>query len=108
MNKQLVVDADRCTGCRVCELACSLAHHGENNPKKSNVQVLRNAEFDVNIPAVSMDCDACGTCVEWCLPGALSLVGYGEAAILRKGATLGRFPVPLVPGAHLRTGGEEH
>ena len=34
-NKYLVVDADNCSGCRICELICSMVKFGEYNPQKS-------------------------------------------------------------------------
>ena len=32
MEKVLVVDPDKCTGCKVCEMICSLHHENEINP----------------------------------------------------------------------------
>ena len=96
MEKTIVVDAERCTGCKVCELICSLHHQDECNPRKSYIRVLQNKEFDVNIPVLTMACDMCGECVKWCLPQALSLVNCGEAAVFRKKNSIGNFPVPLV------------
>jgi len=49
MDKVLIVDADKCTGCRQCELACSLARLGEFNPARSNIRVLRNRDMDIRI-----------------------------------------------------------
>ena len=99
MDKVLIADGDKCTGCKVCELICSLHHQGECNPRKSYIRVLQNKELDVNIPVLTMDCDLCGECVKWCLPQALSFVSHGDAALLRKQKSLGSFPVPLVSSA---------
>jgi len=35
MGKMLYVDIEKCTGCRLCELACSFRHYDEYNPAKS-------------------------------------------------------------------------
>ena len=99
MEKMLIVDADKCTGCRVCELVCSMEKLGEYNPKKSYIKVIRNMEMDVNIIALDIRCDFCDKCVEWCLPGALKFVSLEEAAISRKKDKIGSFPVPLL-GEH--------
>ncbi|NTU60111.1 MAG: (4Fe-4S)-binding protein [Deltaproteobacteria bacterium] len=44
--KTITVDADRCNGCRGCEIVCSMFHaspkNSANNPAKSRVQVLTN------------------------------------------------------------------
>ena len=96
MEKALIVDVDKCTGCKICELICSMAKHGECNPKRSFIRVMTNKEMDVNIPAVSMACNFCGKCVECCPPKALKFVSLPEAALLRKGSKIGSFPVPLL------------
>ena len=69
MDKVLIVDADKCTGCRQCELACSMARLGEFNPARSNIRVLRNRDMDVHLVAVSVARVWCGECVQACLPG---------------------------------------
>ena len=38
--KRLTVVPERCSGCRLCELACSLVRFGVNNPKKSCLRVM--------------------------------------------------------------------
>lgn len=35
MDKFLTVDADKCTGCRLCEQVCSVMHEGVSNPAKA-------------------------------------------------------------------------
>jgi len=96
MEKVLIVDADKCTGCRVCELVCSMSKFGEYNPKKSYIKVMRNREMDVNILALNLKCDFCNKCVEWCIPKAIKFVSLEEAAITRKGNKIGIFPAPLL------------
>ena len=96
MEKVLIVDADKCTGCRLCQLACSQAKHGEFNPQKSYIQVMKNKDLDVNIVALSTKCDYCGECVGWCLPHALEFIDLDEAVRNWKGAKIGRMPAPLV------------
>ena len=41
MTKVLAVDYDKCTGCRTCEIVCSLQHNGEISPLKSRIRVVR-------------------------------------------------------------------
>lgn len=95
MSQTVIVDMDKCTGCRLCELICSLEQFGVCNPQKSYIRVLRNEDMDVNIPAVSVQCDFCGKCVEHCIPGALRIVSWDEAAVVRKRNRLGLCPAPL-------------
>jgi carbon-monoxide dehydrogenase iron sulfur subunit len=95
LDKVLVADADTCTGCRVCELICSMAKHGEYNPRKSYIRVMQNREMSVDIVARNVKCDFCGKCVEWCLPKALQIVSYSQAAVIRKQNRIGVFPAPV-------------
>ena len=96
MDKVLIVDGEKCTGCQVCELICSSVRTGEYNPGKSYIKVLKNMELDVNIPVISQQCNSCGKCTEWCFTKAIRFVSMGEAAIFRKKATIGEFPAPVV------------
>ncbi|MBS7625691.1 4Fe-4S dicluster domain-containing protein [Candidatus Bathyarchaeota archaeon] len=90
----------RCTGCRLCELTCSMSHSGAFNPDKARIRVVT---FDggLDIPttcnqcglcldrcpvnliklnpktgSITIDeekCTGCGVCIEWCPIGAISL-----------------------------------
>jgi Fe-S-cluster-containing hydrogenase component 2 len=71
MSKALIVNLDKCTGCRYCELACSFAHHGEYNPAKSNIQVSIFTEDAFYVPMVCTQCDR-PFCGEVCPTGAIS------------------------------------
>ena len=51
--------------------------------------------MDVNIPVLSVECDFCGKCVEHCIPEALQVVSWSEAAVIRKKNKLGVCPAPL-------------
>lgn len=95
-EKVLIFDGERCTGCSICELVCSMAKHGEYNPRKSYIKIIRNREMDVNVAALEMKCDFCNECVENCIPEAIRFVSLEEAAIIRKKNHVGVFPAPLL------------
>ncbi|MFC1892346.1 4Fe-4S dicluster domain-containing protein, partial [Thermodesulfobacteriota bacterium] len=92
----LIIDIDKCTGCRVCELICSMTNYGEVNPEKAYIKVMKNKEMDINIAALDTSCTLCNECVEWCLPGALEFIDLEEAVAIFKGAHVGRIPTPMV------------
>lgn len=96
MEQVLIVDADKCTGCKICELICSMTKLNEFNPKKSYIKVLRNKEMDINIVALDAKCDYCGECIKWCIPKAIRFVDLHEAITKWKGAKVGSMPAPLI------------
>ena len=95
-EKVLIVDAEKCTGCKVCELVCSMTKQGEYSPTKSYIRVMKNWEMDVNVVTLDLHCDFCNECVDWCGSKAIRFVGHEEAAVLRKNNRMGVFPAPLV------------
>ena len=54
MEKVLVVDVDKCTGCKVCEMVCSLHHEKEVNPIKSRIHVISWEDEGVDIPSTKV------------------------------------------------------
>jgi len=57
MDKVLIVDPDRCTGCKVCEFICSLTHENQINPMKSRIQVISWETEGVDIPVICQQCE---------------------------------------------------
>ncbi len=96
MVKVLIVDADKCTGCRICQLVCSMARAGEFSPENSYIKVLRNKELDINVVTLHAGCDQCGECVQWCPPQALKFVSLEQAMAECKGRKLGTMPAMVV------------
>ncbi len=76
------VDPARCTGCRACEVFCSLEQEGKANPALSRIQVLKDVPHDFFLPVVCPPCEdkACLTaCRE---PGALVIDPVTGAVVL--------------------------
>lgn len=52
--KTITVDADKCNGCRSCEVICSAFHaipkYSSNNPARSRIQVIRFPLKDIWLP----------------------------------------------------------
>ena len=71
MAKALVVNLEKCTGCRTCEMACSFMHYGEYNPTKSAVQVSIFTESAFFVPVVCFQCKK-PFCEDVCPTGALT------------------------------------
>jgi benzoyl-CoA reductase subunit BamC len=52
--KRIRIDADKCTGCRTCEIICSAFHatprYSSNNPARSRIQVINDRMKDIWVP----------------------------------------------------------
>jgi Fe-S-cluster-containing hydrogenase component 2 len=69
--KRIVVEIEKCAGCRYCELACSGFHFREFSPMLSRINVIKKDLKGLDYPVVCHQCDPC-VAVEGCLTGALS------------------------------------
>jgi len=68
----LNIDAEKCTACMACELACSFTHEGAFVPTLSRIRVVRFMGQGMNVPIVCVNC-ARPACVEVCPTGAAHL-----------------------------------
>ncbi|TXT57370.1 MAG: putative ferredoxin-like protein YdhY [Candidatus Thorarchaeota archaeon] len=65
MTSQLVVDYTKCTGCRICELACSAKHEGRFQPSLARLRIVRYDDLGIDVPNVCGPCEE-APCVEVC------------------------------------------
>jgi len=65
MHKVLVIDYKKCTGCRACEMACSLQHEGIVNPVLSRIQAITLDVEGKGIPIVCTQCEP-APCIDIC------------------------------------------
>ena len=63
--------AERCNGCRICEIACSLKHEGVIDPTMSRIQVISDIARGVHIPLMCQHCEK-PVCKDVCPVGAIS------------------------------------
>lgn len=71
VRKILLVDPDKCTGCRICETVCSLHKEGECAPSKSRVRISSREFFGADIPLVCVQCKE-APCITVCPENAIS------------------------------------
>jgi len=70
-GKALMINYEKCTGCRLCELVCSVMHDGVSNPSRSRIKVIKWESEGLYIP---MSCQQCedAPCVNVCPVKAIS------------------------------------
>lgn len=64
-REQLVIDPQKCNGCRLCEIACAMRHQGTCDPDFARIAVLQFKKPDLNQPLVCMACDD-APCIKVC------------------------------------------
>ena len=63
-----------CTGCRLCQLACTATHEKVFNPEKARIKII-HAYRDDGIHVSAAVCVFCGDCEAVCPEGAISSNG---------------------------------
>jgi Fe-S-cluster-containing hydrogenase component 2 len=79
VTSNITAVAEKCSGCRMCELACSFHHRGVFCPEASSITITRDYHHGEIGVAIDSTCDLCGTesrplCVRHCMYGALEEV----------------------------------
>jgi len=71
MAKILMINHEKCTGCRLCELVCSVSHDGISNPTRSRINIIKWEAEGLYIP---MSCQQCedAPCMTICPVKAIS------------------------------------
>jgi len=74
MAKVLMIDYEKCTGCRLCELVCSVKHEGVSNPARSRIKIVK---WEWEGRYVPMSCQQCESapCMAICPVKAISRNG---------------------------------
>ncbi len=73
--KVFLVEPRKCTGCRLCELACSFAKRQAFGAALSNIRVESREDAAAHVPVKCLQCEA-APCLAACVTGAL----YRDAA----------------------------
>ena len=71
MEKVLTADYEKCTGCRLCELVCSVMHDGISNPARSRIKVVKWEAEGRYVPMICQQCED-APCQHACPMGAIS------------------------------------
>ena len=80
LQKAIRVSPEKCTGCRICELICSAGKHGEFNPKRARIRIVKMERFFIDIPSVCQQC-AKPFCQKSCESGAIEKTDTGVMVV---------------------------
>jgi carbon-monoxide dehydrogenase iron sulfur subunit len=71
MAKALMIDYERCVGCRTCEIACSIKHEGVINPSQGRIGIVKWEMEGKGIPITCAHCES-APCATICPIKAIS------------------------------------
>jgi Fe-S-cluster-containing hydrogenase component 2 len=70
MQKTIVIEPEKCTGCRICETWCSFVHEGQVSPVRSRIHVIKWDERGLDIPMTCQQCEV-PVCMNVCPVNAI-------------------------------------
>jgi len=71
VSKVLIIDYEKCTGCRECEMVCAIQHEGVSNPARSRIKVIKKEWEGIYIPVTCQQCES-APCMAICPVKAIS------------------------------------
>lgn len=78
----ILLNPERCKGCRICEVACGFHHTGHKafDPSRSSTHISRDNDTAVITMTIDSACDNCNDeetplCVKYCAYGARGVIG---------------------------------
>lgn len=78
--KRIVIEPEKCTGCRDCELVCSMTKTGEFNPMRSLIRAVYFPKEMVTVPLTCLQCDE-PLCEDVCPANAIERNEAGAVVI---------------------------
>ncbi|MEM2142294.1 MAG: 4Fe-4S dicluster domain-containing protein [Candidatus Thorarchaeota archaeon] len=67
----LIVDHEKCTGCKQCALACSFTKENMYDPLRSRIKIWKREDIALGLPLLCEQCEA-HPCIDSCPERALS------------------------------------
>ena len=70
-KRKITSENNRCAGCALCMLSCSLFNFGAFNPEKSFIRLDRDDRATRYVLSIDGGCKSCGECIRACAYNAL-------------------------------------
>ena len=64
-NPFILIDPEKCSGCRLCEMACAMIHTGRCSPKHSRIRILSFDGGNSHVPLLCQSCEQ-APCIKCC------------------------------------------
>ena len=88
MQKVLHLNADKCTGCLQCEMACSFENYGVYAPAKSRIKVFDFHATGKKVPYTCTQCDE-AWCLHACPVEAITIDRLSGAKVVSESTCVG-------------------
>jgi len=88
MSKLIIIDQSACTGCRQCELVCSVKHTGTANPARARVSVVKWEAEGFYLPMLCQQCLE-PACAAVCPKSALSREQGTDRIVINRDLCIG-------------------
>ena len=88
MEKSLYIDANKCTGCLQCEMACSFENYAVFNPAKSRIKIFNFEHEGRKVPYTCTQC-AEAWCLHACPVDAIRVDAGTGAKVIRMNMIIG-------------------
>lgn len=75
MERHIEIRPELCSGCKLCEVACSAVKTGEFNPRSARIKVKLVDIPEIPVPFLLDSCDYCfgnPVCVRFCVSEAIA------------------------------------
>ena len=95
LHKLLSVNPEMCTGCRMCESACSIEHEKMVRQTGLRIQVAYPSD-DFFLPIMCIHCEEIH-CMEACVYDALEINDYGIVSVVDENCTACMLCIPACP-----------
>ena len=96
----LFFNSKKCSGCLLCEMACSLKHFGVTGRENSYLRIVTNNTAKTSLALLSSDdivsslCSSCKACIQICNLEALKIVSIESLGEFLKGEEATWMAVP--------------
>lgn len=71
MEKMILVESEKCSGCRMCEMVCSVKNEGVSNPSRARISIVKWEADGCYLPMLCQQCEE-APCVTVCPVSAIS------------------------------------